>query len=153
AQIRVIAGAKMTSSWQAGGKAMIPEPKDRTVDVDTKGGPRRFFMVDTEASKAEYISAFEHRSVKVPPKISSELAAEAFDKLWQAYDRDYALFILRPEVDWSKLRDEYRPKALAAGSSYEFAAVCANMLKPLRDLHIWLSIAGANVPVFNRPRE
>jgi len=80
------------------------------------------------------------------------LATEAFDNLWQTYDREYALFVLRPEVDWSKLRDEYRPKALAAKSSYEFAAVCADMLKPLRDLHIWMSVAGANVPVFNRPR-
>jgi C-terminal processing protease CtpA/Prc len=26
------------------------------------------------------------------------------------------------------------------------------MLKPLRDLHIWLKVAGADVPVFNRPR-
>jgi C-terminal processing protease CtpA/Prc len=26
------------------------------------------------------------------------------------------------------------------------------MLKHLRDLHVWLSVAGANVPVFNRPR-
>jgi C-terminal processing protease CtpA/Prc len=25
-------------------------------------------------------------------------------------------------------------------------------LKPLRDLHVWLTVAGANVPVFNRPR-
>ena len=36
---------------------MIPEPKDMTVDVDTKDGPRRFFVVDTEARTAEYVAA------------------------------------------------------------------------------------------------
>jgi hypothetical protein len=152
AQMRTIAGAKFTSSWHAGPNAMIPEPKNLTVDVDTQGGPRRFFVVDTVAPSARYAAAFADRSVKPPPAITPELAAEAFDKLWEAFDRDYAMFVLRPEVSWANLRDQYRPKALAAKSAYEFAGVCAEMLKPLRDLHIWLKVAGADVPVFNRPR-
>jgi hypothetical protein len=78
--------------------------------------------------------------------------ADAFDKLWGAFEQDYAMFVLRPEVDWAKLREQYRPKALAAKSTEEFAAVCAEMLKPLCDLHIWLTVAGENVPVFHRPR-
>jgi beta-lactamase regulating signal transducer with metallopeptidase domain len=64
AQMSAIAGAKFTSSWHAGQKAMIPEPKDLTVDVDTKEGPRRFFAVDTEAKTAEYVSAFAEQSVQ-----------------------------------------------------------------------------------------
>ena len=64
AQMSAIAGAKFTSSWHAGQKAMIPEPKDLTVDVDTKDGPRRFFAVDTEAKTAEYVSAFAEQSVQ-----------------------------------------------------------------------------------------
>ncbi len=55
AQMRFIANSKFTSSWHAGGNAMIPEPKDMTVDVDTTNGPRRFFSVDTEAKTAEYL--------------------------------------------------------------------------------------------------
>ena len=43
---------------------MIPEPKDMTVYVDTKDGSRRFFMVDTEAQKAEYVAAFDPRSAR-----------------------------------------------------------------------------------------
>src|SRR5579883_940141 len=78
--------------------------------------------------------------------------AEAFDQLWEAFDLDYAMFALRPEVDWNRLRELYRPKALASRSTNEFAAVCAELLKPLRDLHIWLTVAGEDVPVFNRPR-
>ena len=57
-RIRTIADAKFTSSWQAGGQAMIPEPKDLTVDADTHAGPRRFFVVDTQAKTAEYVDAF-----------------------------------------------------------------------------------------------
>ena len=152
AQMRAIANAKFTSSWHAGPNAMIPEPKEMTVDVDTRGGLRRFFAVDTEAQTAKYVAAFEKRYVKPPPPITPALAEEAFDKLWQAFDRDYAMFTLRPEVDWTALRNQYRPKALASKSTPEFAAVCADLLRPLRDLHVWLTMAGANVPVFNRPR-
>ena len=151
-QMRVVANFKMFSSWQSGGRAMIPEPKDLTVDVDTVGGPRRFFVVETQAQKAGYVAAFARQTIKPPPKITQALAEEAFDKLWQGFDRDYAMFVLRPDVDWTRLRDDYRPKALAARSAYEFAGMCAEMLKPLRDLHIWLKVSGADVPVFNRPR-
>src|SRR6266536_5556742 len=42
-EIRAIAGVKMNGSWHAGEKAMIPELKDMTVNVDTKGDSRRFF--------------------------------------------------------------------------------------------------------------
>lgn len=62
-QMRAIAGFKMRASYHAGGLAMIPAPKDMTVDVDTKAGPRRFFGVDTEAGSAEYVSAFERQRV------------------------------------------------------------------------------------------
>jgi hypothetical protein len=152
AQMRFIANSKMSSSCQAGGKPMIPESNYMMVDLDTKNGPRRFFVVDTEAQTAKYDAYFEKQSVKLPPAITTALAEAAFDQLWEAFDQKYAMFELRPEVDWAKLREQYRPKALAAKSTYEFAEVCAAMLKNLRDLHIWLTVAGANVPVFNRPR-
>jgi hypothetical protein len=152
AGMRLIANARMTSSWQAGGRAMIPEPKDLTVDVDTQDGWRRFFAVDRQSQTAEYIDAFASQPVKLPSALTEGTAAAAFDQLWEAFDRDYAMFVIRPEVDWARLREQYRPKALASKSTYEFAGVCADMLKNLRDLHIWLTVAGAQVPVFNRPR-
>jgi Peptidase family S41/Bacterial Ig-like domain len=87
-----------------------------------------------------------------PPPLDTAQAAKAFDRLWEAFDEDYAMFILRPEVDWGQLRAEFRPKALASRSVQEFAEVCAQMLRPLRDLHVWLTVAGQPVPVYNRPR-
>jgi hypothetical protein len=152
-RIRLIANAKFNASYHAGPNAMIPERKDITVDADTVDGVRRFFAVDTQSRTAEYIGAFEKRVIKLPPAFDTKLAEAAFDKLWNAFDRDYAMFILRPEVDWNKLRDEYRPRALACKSTEEFADVCAGMLRPLRDLHVWFTLAGQNVPVFDRPRE
>jgi hypothetical protein len=151
-QMRAIVNAKFRASYHAGPNAMIPEPKDLTVDVDTQAGPRRFFVVDTAAPSVQYIADFEGNRMKPLPAVTGTLAEQAFDQLWQAFDQDYAMFVLRPEVDWEKLRQEYRPKALAAKSAYDFAGVCADMLKPLRDLHVWLKVAGADIPVFNRPR-
>jgi carboxyl-terminal processing protease len=148
-----IANMKIRSSWQAGGRAMIPERKDFTVDADTKKGKRRFFVVDNEAATAKYISAFEDRIVPEDKPFSKELAESSFDRLWQEYDRNYAMFTLRPEINWEKLREQYRPEALECKTAYEFAQVCAKMLRHLRDLHVWVTVNGQNIPVFNRPRE
>jgi hypothetical protein len=79
-QMRAIAQAKIVSSWQAGGRAMIPGPKDMTVDVDVKQGLRRFFVVDTEARTSQYMAIFEQRAVKAPlsrpPEASTADATE-----------------------------------------------------------------------------
>ncbi len=152
-RMRKIANSKIRSSWQAGGRAMIPGRSDLTVDADTKKGIRRFFVVDRKAGTARYIDAFENRTVPEDKPFDEAVVESAFDKLWDEYDRQYPMFILRPEVDWDKLRREYRPKAIGTATSYEFALVCAEMLKHLRDLHIWVNVDGENVPVFNRPRK
>lgn len=60
-RIRQIAEAKLGSSWHAGNRVMIPSPPEMTVDVDTAGGLRRFFAVDTLALRAQYIAAFANR--------------------------------------------------------------------------------------------
>jgi hypothetical protein len=64
-QMRSIAGGHFRASYHAGMNAMIPDPKDLTVDVDTKSGVRRFFMVDTQARTAQYVSAFEKQPVRL----------------------------------------------------------------------------------------
>ena len=133
-QIRSIADVKVTKSYHAGTRVLIPKPGEPTLLVN------------------EWSQPLGVRRRRPPPAFTSERAAQAFDQLWSAFDQNYAMFVLRPEVDWNKLRDEYRPKALASASTEEFAGVCAEMLKSLRDLHVWLKIGGTNVPVYNRPR-
>ncbi len=66
-EIRTVADTKLRSSWHAGRRAMIPEPKDMTVDADTKAGPRRFFVVDVQAQTAEYVDAFAAQAVRPQP--------------------------------------------------------------------------------------
>lgn len=152
-EMRHIADVKMNSSWHAGDRALIPEPWLMTVDVDTKDGKRRFFPVNTQMQTAELWTGLENSPVRQLQAITPDLARAAFDQLWRAFDRDYAMFILRPEVDWAKLREEYRPQAIAATSTLEFAEICAQMLKQLRDEHVWLTLAGDYMPVFNLPKK
>ncbi len=148
-----IANHKIGSSFQGNGKPLIPEPKDMTVDADTKNGPRRFFGVDVQARSVKYIPAFEQ--LFLPPALPASAATleAAFDQLWHEFDERYPMFILRPEVDWAKVRNEFRPVALNSKSAYEFALVCADMLQPLRDLHISLKVGQASLPVFDRPHQ
>jgi len=150
--MRAIARHKFGYALHAGENALIPDPNDIIVDADTPDGLRRFFLVSGTNQTATYVSAFEHQNFKPPPVLTPELAENAFDQLWNYFDFGYAMFVLRPEVDWPKLREQYRPKALACQTSDEFAGVCAEMLRPLRDLHISLTLAGTEVPVFDRPR-
>jgi hypothetical protein len=72
--MRTIAGMKFRASYHAGANAMIPDPKDMTVDVDTKAGVRRFFMVDTQAGTAQYVGAFERQPVRLAARRGSASA-------------------------------------------------------------------------------
>lgn len=148
-RIRHIANWKLPASWHAGPLALIPPPNVFTVDVDTAGKARRFFSVDRGAS-VKYYPSFSN--VVPSLEITREEAEASFDQLWTEYDREYAMFAIRPEVDWNALREEYRPKALQCKTAYEFGCVCAEMLAHLRDLHIWVRIGEEGIPVFNRPR-
>ncbi|MCP4612310.1 MAG: hypothetical protein GY845_26740 [Planctomycetes bacterium] len=82
--------------------------------------------------------------------ITPEIAAQAFDQLWETANREYPMFVIRPEVDWDKLRQQYRPEAINAKSDTELAIIMADMLSHLRDLHIGLKVRGRNVPIYRR---
>lgn len=138
-QIRSIADAKIRSGPHAGTRVLIPEPGGFLFNTDAKGGLPPAFWVHSKQEK------------KPPIPFTPELAAETFDFLWEVFDKHYAMFGLRPEVDWNKSREEFRPRALASKSAVECAEVCAEMLKPLRDLHVSLNVGDADVPVFDRP--
>lgn len=62
----------------------------------------------------------------------------AFDQMWEATDRHYSYFTIKKDVDWAKLRDEYRPKAVQAKSADELVAVLKEMLAHLKDGHVWI---------------
>jgi len=62
-ELRRIAVWKFLNSWHAGWDALIPGPQDMTVDADTKGGPRRFFMVGPVKKTPEYCSVLADKPV------------------------------------------------------------------------------------------
>lgn len=132
-RIRSLADAKITTGYHVGTRVLIPEPGEPTLLVN------------------EWSQSFGVHRTKPPPVFTSELAAQAFDELWRAFDKNYPTFVLRPEVDWDKSREQFRPRALASKSTLEFANICAEMLRPLRDMHVSLKVSGTKVPVFDRP--
>jgi hypothetical protein len=81
--------------------------------------------------------------------ITPDAAREAFEKLWETVDREYAMFVIRPDVDWATLREQYRPKALTAQSDTELGLILSDMLAHLRDHHVWLKVRGHNLPVYS----
>jgi hypothetical protein len=62
----------------------------------------------------------------------------AFDQMWEAMDRHYSYFTIKTDLDWSKLKEEYRPKAVQAKSADELVAVLKEMLGRLKDGHVWI---------------
>lgn len=149
---RRLAAFKMGSSWQSGGKPMVPARGSLTVDMETRGGPRRFFSVDTEKGTTQYVAAFEARRLPVTKPLDAAAATKAFEEVWQAFDREYAMFAIKPQVDWTALSGQYAPRAAAARSTYELAAVLGEMLANLEDLHVHVSVGGEFIPGFNRER-
>jgi len=89
------------------------------------------------------------RKIGMEP-ITADAAATTFDRLWEAVDREYAMFVIRPEVKWDALRRRYRPEALTAQSDTELALIASDMLSHLRDQHVWLKVRGRNVPIYSR---
>lgn len=69
---------------------------------------------------------------------SPQTLGPVFDAYWKAFDRQYSYFSIKKDVDWSKLKEEYRHKALAARNAEELAGVLQQMLRPLNDIHVFV---------------
>jgi hypothetical protein len=59
-----------------------------------------------------------------------------FDAFWATFDRQYSYFTYK-RVNWDSLRAVYRPRAEAAGTETILISILKEMVKPLRDLHVW----------------
>jgi C-terminal processing protease CtpA/Prc len=75
---------------------------------------------------------------KRPLDYSAENVGKAFDQLWLEMDRRYSYFFLKNDVNWKVLKENYRPRAVRAGSPKELAGVLREMLAHLRDMHVWI---------------
>ena len=85
------------------------------------------------------------------PAIAADVASsdrargEDFDAAWRAIDQGYAYFGTT-RTAWHRVRDKWRPRALAARSREQFVAVLESTLAQLRDDHVVLSERSAASP-------
>lgn len=152
AQGRRIYAWKINASWQSGNQPVIPWKHGLVIDVETHEGPRRLYTVDTKTRQVKHEPYFDERALPAIVPTTAERSLEAFDAVWKAFDEEYPLFTLKPEVDWAELGERNRPLAAAATSTYETGAVLASLLQPLQDLHVWVRVGGEFVSMSYRPR-
>ena len=151
-QAKRIAVWKMSGSWQAGNRPVVPSKGAVVVDLDTGKRERYFFAIDDEQNAVQYYDAFARRALPEDKAIDGDAAAAAFDEVWETFDREYAMFAIKPNVDWNALRAKYRPPAAAAKTRYQLAAVIGELLASLEDLHAWVKAGEEWVPVSERER-
>ncbi len=152
ADAKRLAAHKMRACWQAGGKPTVPDQAVITVDLETREGSRRFFSINTVKSTIAYADAFKSRPLPIANRVDRNRALEVFDSVWNAFDREYAMFVLKPDVDWPKLRDEFRARLPAAKDDRSLADLLAEMLAHLQDLHVGVRVGDVEVPVYQRNR-
>jgi RNA polymerase sigma factor (sigma-70 family) len=107
-------------------------PGTYTVELD-RGGGKKLTWSGLKTGKTDHL--FEQPTFRFTP----ETVGAGFDQMWQSMDRSYSYFTLKPDVDWAKLRDEYRPRAVKAKSAAELAEVLKEMLGHLKDGHVWIN--------------
>ena len=71
-----------------------------TLDLETVGSVRRFCTLDTEQKSVRYVDAFQKRPLPAVEVLESVKAVAAFDRVWDAFDREYAMFGIKPDVNW-----------------------------------------------------
>ncbi len=146
---------KTIGSWQANNQPMVPTRESLVVDIDTGVGKRRFFTQDAKAAagkQVQYVGAFERRVLPPLRPMDEKTALDAFDDVWNSFDHEYAMFGLKPKVDWNALRDKLRPRAAKVQNSYELGQVLVDLLSPLEDLHISVQVEPEWLPMPQRER-
>ena len=152
-----IYSAKISGGWQAENMPVIPRVESIVFDVQADAGHRgfrRYYVVNTKKKTCEYVNAFAKRELNDPPStaITSKDSLRAYDDVWKAFDRNYAMFVIKPHVDWKKLRARYRPLAKKARTVHEAAGVISLLLDHLGDLHVWTRAENDTFSGFNRMR-
>ena len=148
-----IARHKVVWKWctSAGNPTVVPAGWF-LVDIDTEEGPRRFYGVNTNAGAMEYLPEYEKEPMPALTPIEKEDALAAYDEVWETFDREYAGFVLLPEVDWKKLGENYRKEVGSQDTTHATAAVIADLLAHLEDLHVWVKAGDDWLPGYDRDR-
>ncbi len=143
---------KMSSCWQANNQPVVPWKRSVMLDVETAEGTRRFYSIDTDSGEVKHEGYWLNRGLPPLLPTTSKMALETFDSVWKAFDQEYAMFVVKPSVDWDRLKDKYRSRAEAAKTTYDVGAAIAALLAHLEDLHVWVRVGDEFVPGYDRPR-
>lgn len=76
--------------------------------------------------------------------------AGQFETVWDAFDRNYSYFEYK-KINWDSLGDAHRVRAASSRTQAEFIGAVIEMLKPLRDVHIWFQDPGGQTIATYRP--
>ena len=143
---------KISSGWQAGNLPVIPKKGSIVLDCETVEGPRRYFVAEQEKGSLELVAAFEKRPLPALVPMEKAAALRAFDTVWDAYDKEYAKFVLLPKLDWKKAGDEYRKRAEKATTTFAAAAAIDALVSQVHDLHAWVKCGDEFLQGYSRPR-
>lgn len=148
-----LASHNMRGSFHVGGRPAVPAENMLVLDMRSIEPQRirRFFVLDQQRGAAMYHDAFENQVLPLEQSVATEDALQAFDQVWSAFDQQYAMFSIRPNVDWSALRESYRARMGNVRTVYEAAAVLASMLEKLNDQHATVMVDDAYVARSLRP--
>lgn len=96
-----------------------------------------------------YLLVFQTKgkAAAAAPAPTRDILAAAFDALCDDMALHYSYFALKG-IDWAKLRETYRPRAIAAGSKGEFVGILKELLGQLRDGHVWIISGGAQLGTY-----
>jgi hypothetical protein len=144
--------AKIRDGWQANDLPVIPKKNSFILDVDTPEGKRIDYTYEKEVGAVTVCDKCAGGPVPPTVPLAPEKSLQAFDKVFEAFDTEYAKFVIRPDVDWKKLGEQYRKRAEKADSTYAAAAVISALVSELRDLHVWVKAGNEFVPGYNRVR-
>ncbi len=147
-------GHKINACWQWDNMPVVTWKKSVVFDIDTVEGKRRMYMLDTKDETARYEQAFAGRVLPPVPEddLEREEAVEIFRQAWEAFDAEYAMFVVKPNVDWEALYELYEPLAEDAKSTYELAGVIGLLVSHLEDLHVYVKAGDVWIPTYNRFR-
>ena len=134
-----IASRKICWKWctPAGNPTVVPGGV-RLVDMDTTEGKRRLYCLDGGAGRVQGIDDFVNAPVPASPPMNPRDARAAFDEVWKAFDQEYAGFGLLPKLDWGKAGQDWRKELDHVETLFDAAAVIAELVGSLEDLHAWV---------------
>ena len=152
AKAKRLARRKLIGSFQVNGKPAIPQKESVVLDCETRDGFPRFFEINTKRSSVRYDDQFQYQQQNRPQPVDRETAKRVLETVWKAFDREYAMFAIKPDVDWAKLADDYRDRLPTVIDDQTLIDLLVELLAHLQDLQVSVRQRGTDIPVFNRDR-